>query len=283
MSDVIDNPACRRFAATRTILAVAALGAMTACAGTSPEVVQAENSVERLRSDPDVGANAPVALQRTEEELTRLKDAADDGAGESEIEHLAYLVERRADATKLRATTVSNWKALEELGERREAILLQAESLEADRARQEAATAIRDAQDARSRAASLQQELDDLEAKRTDRGLVVTLGDLLFDVDGAALKPGGLAEVQRVADALIDNPGRRVEIEGHTDSTGAENYNLRLSEERAASVRQALVEAGVSSDQISARGYGESYPIATNDSQAGRQQNRRVELIIQES
>lgn len=253
------------------------------CAGTNPTVDQAARTVEQLRTDPSVGTNAPVALQRTEESLDRLQSAAADGASQNEIDHLAYLVERRADATKLRATAAGHWKAVDELSERREAILIQAESLEAEIARRKERSALQAAQDARERAQSLQAELDALEAKQTDRGLVITLGDLLFDVDGAELQPGGLAEVQRVAQALIDHPERQVEIEGHTDSTGPESYNIELSEDRAVAVQQALIDAGVPTEQITARGYGESYPVATNDSESGRQQNRRVELIIQES
>ncbi|NJM91552.1 MAG: OmpA family protein [Rhodospirillaceae bacterium] len=269
---------------SRTLPLLAAISLITAgCASTSPKVEEARTSVEQLRADPAVGTNAPVALQRTEESLARLNDAADDGASQAELDHLAYLVERRADATKLRATTVGHWKAVEGLGERREAVLLQAERLEADVARQEAASAIRDAQAARQEAASLQEELDSLEARQTDRGLVVTLGDVLFDVNGASLKPGGTAEVERVARTLAERPDLQVSIEGHTDSTGSETYNLRLSEERAASVRQTLIDAGIPGDRISARGYGESYPVATNDTQSGRQENRRVELILQES
>lgn len=277
-----DRRTIGRVVRAASLLAVTGMIA-TACASSNPDVEQARRSVEQLRADPAVGTNAPVALQRTEEALDRLTAAEESGAGDQEIDHLAYLVERRADATKLRATTVGHWQAVEELGERREAVLLEAERLEADLARQEAASAIREAQEARNRAASLEQELEDLETRQTDRGLVVTLGDLLFDVDGATLKPGGLAEVERIAATLADHPEKRIEIEGHTDSTGSENYNLRLSEERAAAVRKALIDAGVSGDQINARGYGESYPVATNDTQSGRQQNRRVELIIQES
>ncbi|MEZ5933551.1 MAG: OmpA family protein [Alphaproteobacteria bacterium] len=269
---------------TRALPLVAALGLVAAgCASTSPRVDEARSTVEQLRADPAVGANAPVALQRTEESLDRLNDAASDGASEAELDHLAYLVERRADATKLRATTVGHWQSVDGLGERREAVLLQAERLQAELARQDAASAIRDAQEARLKAASLQEELDTLEAKQTDRGLVVTLGDVLFDVDGSSLKPGGVAEVQRVATTLKERPDLRVSIEGHTDSTGSENYNLRLSEERATAVRQTLIDAGVPGERISARGFGESYPVATNDTQSGRQENRRVELILQES
>jgi outer membrane protein OmpA-like peptidoglycan-associated protein len=267
----------------RTVFAVAIGLLASACTSTNPKVLEAEASVEQLRADPAIEANAPVALQRTEEALERLNAAAGNGAGQEEVDHLAYLVERRADATELRAETVSNWRAVDQLGERREQILLQAQTLKADVARREAASAIKEASDAKARAESLEQELEDLEARHTDRGLVVTLGDLLFDVDGTDLQPGGLAEVRRVADTLVDFPDRKVTIEGHTDNTGPETYNLKLSQDRAEAVKRALIDAGVPENQIASRGYGESYPVVTNDTQAGRQQNRRVELIIQDS
>jgi outer membrane protein OmpA-like peptidoglycan-associated protein len=270
--------------AVRTASLVSIIGVtVVGCAGSYPSVEQARNTVEQLRADPTISSNAAVALQRTEEAFSRLTAAADDGAGRKELDHLAYLVERRAETTVLRAATVQNWQALEALDERRNNALLRAESLEAEVAKQRELAAILEAQEARKQVASLQQELNDVAAKTTDRGLVVTLGDLLFDVDGANLKPGGLAEVRRVAEALADRPARRVEIEGHTDSTGSENYNIQLSDDRAAAVKQALIEAGVMAEQITARGYGESYPVATNETQSGRQQNRRVELIIHES
>lgn len=266
------------------LLALSLAGlALAACAGPNKSIERAELATQSVRNDADVQRYAPVALDRTEEALQRLQKAQAGDAGQAELDHLSYLVEQRAAGADLRATTVSNRQAIEQLDERRQKILIEAELLKAESARREATSALREAKDADLRAEALQQELEDLEAKQTDRGLLVTIGDVLFDVDGAELQPGGVEQIRRIASVLQDDPSRRVIIEGHTDSTGNEGYNLQLSEERANAVEAALIRAGVASERISARGYGEAYPVATNDHQSGRQQNRRVELIIQES
>lgn len=269
---------------TRSVMTAGILGmTLAACAGNNPAIERAELAADGLRNDAKIERYAPVALDRTEESLQRLKAAEADDASQAELDHLAYLVERRVEVTDLRAATVANREEVEKLDARRQAILVAAESLEADAARQEAASALREAQEAKSRAEALQQELDDLEAEQTERGLLVTIGDVLFDVDGAQLKPGGIEQIGRIAEVIKGDPKRTVVIEGHTDSTGSEGYNLKLSEERANAVKAALVSDGVPAEQISARGYGETYPVATNEEESGRQQNRRVELIIQDS
>ena len=143
----------------------------------------------------------------------------------------------------------------------------------------------RNAQQARSaenRAKALEQELADLKGKKTDRGIVVTMGDVLFDTGKATLKPGAYATVDRLATVLKEDSARKVLIEGHTDSVGTDEYNQSLSERRAQSVQAALFERGVEASQISTVGKGETTPVASNDNAAGRQQNRRVELVFQE-
>ena len=115
---------------------------------------------------------------------------------------------------------------------------------------------------------------------QSERGLVITLGDLLFDTNRAELKSGGVREVQKLADILKDNPQRTVSVEGFTDSTGTASYNQELSERRAETVRDTLAGMGVSADRITTRGYGRSFPVATNGTEAGRQLNRRVEVVI---
>jgi outer membrane protein OmpA-like peptidoglycan-associated protein len=122
--------------------------------------------------------------------------------------------------------------------------------------------------------------LQQLRAERTDRGMVVTLEDVLFQVNGADLQPGAQTELIRLADYLKRNPDRKIMIEGHTDNTGSSEYNLQLSQLRALSVESFLVGSGVSPDRIRATGYGETRPEAPNDSATGRQQNRRVEIVI---
>lgn len=136
------------------------------------------------------------------------------------------------------------------------------------------------AQDAENRARQLEMMLKEMEAKKTARGTVITLGDVLFDTNQAQLKPGGLRNVQKLADFLKQYPQRKVVIEGFTDSTGSNSRNQELSDNRAASVRTAMLDSGVAPDRITSRGFGEAYPVAGNDNAAGRQLNRRVEIIV---
>ena len=119
-----------------------------------------------------------------------------------------------------------------------------------------------------------------LETRETARGLIVNLSDVLFDVDKATLKPGAREKLARIAGILGSHPDLKIEIEGHADSTGGEDYNQRLSERRAESVRAYLGEQGIGKSVVSAVGFGESRPVATNGTAAGRQQNRRVEIIV---
>ena len=134
--------------------------------------------------------------------------------------------------------------------------------------------------DAEGRAQQLEAQLRDLEAKKTERGLVITLGDVLFDTNQSQLRSGGVRSVRKLADFFSQYPQRTVMIEGFTDSVGGDSANQQLSERRADSVRTALVGMGVGSERITWRGYGEAYPIAGNDTPAGRQQNRRVEMVV---
>jgi OmpA-OmpF porin, OOP family len=127
---------------------------------------------------------------------------------------------------------------------------------------------------------SQEQLLEELRAQRTARGLVVTLEDVLFEVNGADLQPGAQVTLLRLTEYLKRNPDRKVLIEGHTDSSGSSEYNLRLSQLRADSVESYLIGNGVPVDRMRAIGYGEMRPEAPNDTATGRQQNRRVEIVI---
>ncbi len=137
------------------------------------------------------------------------------------------------------------------------------------------AQALLDARDAQIR--KLQ---DSLNAKQTERGTLVTFGDVLFDFNKAELKSSALPNVTQLARFLQENPERQVIVEGYTDSVGSASYNQGLSERRAESVRRALIRAGVEPTRIVAQGYGKEYPVADNSSDSGRAQNRRVEVTI---
>ncbi|MGF1476237.1 MAG: OmpA family protein [Geminicoccaceae bacterium] len=252
------------------------------CANPAREqvVTDAEAAFNAVENNPEARELAGVDLDRTSAALDELRRAEAEGEETAELRHLGYLVERRADITRFRADERSARNELEELAEERDQILLAAERDRATAAEQEAQSALREAQEARARAEQLEAELQDLEAEQTARGLVLTLDDVLFEFDTATLKPGGEAQVDRIAEALSDLGDRPILVEGHTDNVGSETYNLQLSRDRAEAVRQSLIAGGIAPDRIRARGLGESYPVTANDTEAGRQQNRRVEIVI---
>jgi outer membrane protein OmpA-like peptidoglycan-associated protein len=199
--------------------------------------------------------------------------------------------ERRAQAEADRARAEAEQKLESDRRAQAESERARAESdrarAEADRANAEA-QARAEADRARQAAAQVEQERQALrnqlnvilETRETARGLIVNMSDVLFDTAKSTLKPGAREKLSKVAGILAAHPGIKLKVEGHTDSVGAASYNQRLSEDRAQAVRDYLVQSGIKPADISARGMGEDYPIATNDSAAGRQLNRRVELVV---
>jgi len=156
---------------------------------------------------------------------------------------------------------------------------------EADRARQAAAQADAQRQEAEGERAQLRERLRMqlnaiLETRETARGLIVNINDVLFDFDKYTLKPGAREKMAKVSGILLAYPGLKLQLEGHTDSVGGDDYNLKLSQNRADAVRDFLTEQGVATANITSIGLGKADPVATNDTAAGRQQNRRVELVV---
>ena len=203
---------------------------------------------------------APEQLAEAEQALDQAESAFRGRADQDEVDHLAYLAEQRAGTAQALADERVALAEIDRLGEERDDLLVES----------------RDRQ-----IRVLETELAELQADRTERGLVVTLSDeILFDVDQAELKPGGMQQLARVAEFLVENPDRNVLIEGHTDSTAPDAYNLALSQRRANAVEDFLITQGVDPTRMSSDGYGEQLPIASNDTAAGRQANRRVELVV---
>lgn len=134
--------------------------------------------------------------------------------------------------------------------------------------------------DAEKRNEQLEAQLKDLNAKKTDRGLVITLGDILFDTNKADLKPGASRSLKKIAGFLAEYPQRMAKIEGFTDNTGSADHNQDLSNRRANAVRTSLVDLGINGERISTQGFGKDSPIASNNTASGRQMNRRVEIIV---
>jgi OOP family OmpA-OmpF porin len=251
----------RRSAPLAAVVVISSAALVAACAGRSTEALEeARSAVAAARADPEVVAQAPEQLAEAEQALDQAEDAARGTADQDEVDHLAYLAQQRAETAQALADERVALAEMEQLGEERDALVIEARERHID---------------------VLETELAELRADRTERGLVVTLSDeILFDVDQADLKPGGMQQLARVSEFLRQNPDRNVLIEGHTDSSAPDAYNLALSQRRANAVEDFLITQGVDPTRISAVGYGEQLPIATNDSAAGRQANRRVELVV---
>lgn len=147
----------------------------------------------------------------------------------------------------------------------------------------QAAAAQANAQQAQQQNAQLQQRLNDLQAKQTERGILVTLGDVLFEFNRADIKPTAQASLRRLADFLQQYPDRRIAIEGYTDNIGSPGYNLTLSQQRAEAVAFALQGMGVSSSRITSKGFGMDRPVAANTTDTNRALNRRVEVYISDA
>lgn len=202
--------------------------------------------------------------------------------------HRVYMAHQKVEIARAKATTAYAEAQRERLAEQRDAARLASRTEEADRARRDAERARRDAEQARQDAnqarrgeADLQRRIDALQAEFTERGIVLTLGDVLFASGSAELQLGGYDKLNRLVSFLNQYPDRDVLIEGHTDSVGSAAFNEQLSQRRADSVRAYLARQGIGERRLSARGMGETRPVATNDTAAGRQQNRRVEIVIE--
>jgi len=273
-------------------------GALLAGCGSMPQqndmLEQARSLVQTLEREPTSDRVAREQLAAARNAIEQADAQSGERRGQEDVEYHSYVALRNAQIAEQLVSTERARAELQEAETARTRVLLEAREREAELAGAEAREA-RAAADARAsqleqqaelaesaqqRITELEAELESLQAEQTERGLVVTLGDVLFETDQAELQPGAATMLDRLAGFLAEYPERRIIIEGHTDSTGAAEYNERLSERRADAVRRALLERGVSGDRVETRGLGEEYPVATNDTSAGRQLNRRVEIVI---
>ena len=235
------------------------------------ESMVAHASAERDRVRLEARTREANSAQRSAEYSQRQSEASQRSAEASRRQSEAS--QRSAEASQ-RQSEASQRSA--EASQRQSGVERQA----ANDAQLNAQAARLQTQDAESRSRQLEAQLQELQAKKTDRGMVITLGDVLFDTNQAQLKSGGVRSIQKLADFFNEYPQRKVLIEGFTDSTGSDGRNQELSVRRVESVRTALLGMGIGADRISSRGYGESYPVAGNDTAAGRQLNRRVEMVV---
>lgn len=235
---------------------------MSACQSSpekDPAVDQLRQSLISLQSNSNLASLAEVAIQDAEKAV-RAAEVAEAAGEEERTAHLVYIANNKIELARALASARFEENKLDSIAAKRQEAKYNAAS---------------------SHAQELERELADLKQKQTERGTVFTLGDALFETAKADLKPGTQNNLRRLADALKQRVDRAVIIEGHTDSQGAEAYNLSLSQRRADAVKHYLVNSGVDASRITAIGKGEGFPVATNDTASGRQQNRRVEVIIE--
>lgn len=268
----------------KSLVAVAVSLVLAACAAAplkSTGAADARAKLTVLQSDVNLATRAPVAIKEAETAVVAAEASKTDA---EEAMHLAYLADRKVEIAKAQAQTQFAEDQRAKLGEQRDSIRLDARTHEADVAKSQVATAQAETDAVRSSAEQqteeLQRQIDELEARPTDRGLVLTLGDVLFTTGMADLKVGATTSLDKLAVFLNQYPDRNAMIEGHTDNAGSEDYNLGLSQRRADSVKSYLMGQGIASTRLAAAGKGESQPLAGNESASGRQQNRRVEIII---
>ncbi len=252
---------------------------VAACASTprhSDQLDEARTQVQALSQEPLAQQAAADDLRSAQARLQDAESALQQGMPLTTVDHFAYLAQRHAEAGEARVSAVNAQQELSRARDQRNQILLSSREREAE-------AKAREAQQTKEQLAQTQQQLADLKAKQTQRGPVVTLSDVLFDTGAATLKPGAGLSLDRLADYLKAHPQTKVLIEGHTDSRGSDAYNEELSQRRADAVAKALVQRGVSADAVRTAGRGKSYPVATNDTAAGRQQNRRVEIVFSDA
>jgi outer membrane protein OmpA-like peptidoglycan-associated protein len=267
------------------------------CAALSPEsqrqLADARAVYTQAAADAQVQRYAPLELKSAASALEDAERMAKEGKDSILVEHSAYLADRRARAA-LGTAQVRQTEAavLEARAERRgaEAQRAQVARQEAEaRARmleQEKLKVVQEKDAAAELAAevkSLQTQLPGVQTKQTERGWIVTLaGELLFE-GGSTLKDEGQRALDNLAQFLRKHPERHIAVEGFSDGAGAKDAAERLSERRAQAVKFALVQSGIEPHRIDARGFGPAFPVASNDTEGGRQQNRRVEIVINPS
>lgn len=259
-----------------------AAGALFACASPTPpeSLVQAEQAYEAAASDPLVSENAPVYLYEAKKDLDLAQSAWKTDPDDPSVNHHAYLAQKRVEIARALALRRVADEEARALSRERDQTLIEARARQVDLARVEAEQAHKREVEATQRATELEQQLAELQARKTERGMVITLGDVLFDFNRAELRGGAQQNLYGLVTFLRENSEHEVLIEGHTDSVGSDSYNLDLSQRRAEAVRGFLAQNGVGFARMAVRGFGEARPVSTNGTEAGRQQNRRVEIVI---
>jgi outer membrane protein OmpA-like peptidoglycan-associated protein len=248
------------------------LGACASSPQPNAALETARAAVQSAEADPNVSKYAALDLESAKKDLG-VAEAAANNHKDSEIAQPAYLAAQTARLAQVRASAKADDARVAAGQSERDRIQLAARGRDVDNAKMATSAA-------NEQAARLQAEIDALKATPTNRGLVLTLGDVLFDTGKAELNSGASRKLDQLAQFLSEHPDRRVQIDGFTDSVGPDSYNEELSRRRADSVRSALLTRGIDASRISTQGYGKAFPVANNADSGGRQLNRRVEVVI---
>jgi outer membrane protein OmpA-like peptidoglycan-associated protein len=242
--------------------------ALAACASTPrPDAAMddARAAIGAAEANPNVSQYAALDLETAKKDMAAA-DAAVQAHNNDAAAQSAYLAMQNARIAQAHAAAKADDARVAAGQAERDKIMLAARDKEVS--------------SAKSDAARLQAEVDELKAKSTSRGLVMTLGDVLFDTGKAELNAGSARKLDQLAQFLTEHQDRKVQIDGFTDSVGGDAYNEQLSQRRADAVKSALMSRGVDASRISTEGYGKAYPVASNSDSSGRQLNRRVEVVI---
>jgi outer membrane protein OmpA-like peptidoglycan-associated protein len=216
------------------------------------EIAVKKITAEQLANDRQASSDAQARSQAQADDATRLKEKAQADMAANQAASATAVSAAQADAEQSR--------------------------LAAQQAQQGENQAVSDKAAMR---AKLSEQLNMiLETRDSARGLIVSMSDVLFDTGKYSLKPGAREKLAKVAGILIAYPGLNIEVGGYTDNVGGDDMNQKLSENRAGAVRDYLVQQGVTTNSVSSKGYGNTLPVASNDNSAGRQENRRVELVV---
>jgi outer membrane protein OmpA-like peptidoglycan-associated protein len=281
------NTSMKTRSAPALLAAAAALALMTACATTAEPnrtLDRAHADYRALQADQQAMLLSPTEMSQASEALRTADAAWTQSARSQTVDHLAYLAQQRVaiaretTATRTWEKATSTAKAGSVADKARSDVTAAREKTQEKT--DQLAVAQAGAKQDRARSADLEMQLKELNARQTDRGDIVSLGDLLFDTNRSEMLGAGQRDLSRLAAFFKLHPKRTALIEGFTDSQGDREANVGLSQRRALAVRDALVEQGVLADRLSTRGYGDAYPVASNATSSGRQMNRRVEIVL---
>ena len=299
LMDQVDQDATDRHSNRKAMIAVAREAVQTAEDARAITVKKIDE--ERLENERQAAANAQANTQAQADDATRQKEQAQHDRARAEFAKeraesdtakaeaaraQAESATARAQADAARAQSDSdNARSDMANSQAASANALSAAQADADQSRLAAQQAQLGAQQAEADKAAMRTRLSEqlnkiLQTRDSARGLIVSMSDVLFDTGKYSLKPGAREKLAKVAGILLAYPGLNIEVGGYTDNVGGDQMNQTLSENRAGSVRDYLVQQGVATNSVSAKGFGNSLPVATNDNSAGRQQNRRVELLV---